>query len=34
MTSELALSSRTWTKCVLSDMKKLKIKTLEDLETK
>ncbi len=32
--SELVLSSKTWTKCVSSDMKKLKIQTINDLETK
>jgi len=32
--SELALSSKPWTKCVLSDMETLKIQTIKDLETK
>ena len=32
--SELALSSKPWTKCVLSDMDSLKIQTIKDLETK
>mmetsp|Transcript_3579 Transcript_3579/g.8485 ORF Transcript_3579/g.8485 Transcript_3579/m.8485 type:complete len:218 (-) Transcript_3579:622-1275(-) len=31
---ELALSSNTWTQCVLSDMKELKIKSVKDLENK
>jgi hypothetical protein len=31
---ELALSSNTWTKCVLSDMKELEIKSVKDLEDK
>ena len=35
MKSELALSSKPWTKCVLSDMETLKIQTIQDLgETK
>jgi len=32
--SELALSSKPWTKCVLSDMESLEIQTIKDLETK
>ena len=32
--SEIALSSKPWTKCVLSDMQSLKIQTIKDLETK
>jgi len=32
--SELALSSKQWTKCVLSDMQSLEIQTIKDLETK
>ena len=31
---ELAMSSSTWTKCVLSDMKELKIKSVKELEDK
>ena len=34
MKSELALSSKQWTKCVLSDMQSLEIQTIKDLETK
>jgi hypothetical protein len=32
--SELALSSKQWTKCVLSDIQSLEIQTIKDLETK
>ena len=32
--TELALSSKPWTKCVLSDMKMLNIKSVKELETK
>ena len=32
--SELALSSKQRTKCVLSDMQSLEIQTIKDLETK
>jgi hypothetical protein len=32
--SELALNSKPWTKCVLSDMESLKMQTIKDLETK